>query len=72
MKTLYMKISKYNGYDDWYLPLVSQDGTWKEILDKIESALDDKYLDNESLVLGINFSMEIVDRQPEDLEDSFI
>ena len=71
MKKLYLKINEYNRFDDFYIPLSCKDDTWKEILDHIESSLDDKYLDNDKSILGIKFSMEVVDETPEDLDTDF-
>ena len=68
MKELYMKVSKHNGYDDCYLKLDPNDGSWKGILSNIEAILDDKYIHNDDEVLGIKFSMEIVDKVPRDVE----
>jgi len=70
-KKLYIKFMKYNGYDDFYTPLIIKDGTWKEILDQIENVMDDKYVDNDNQLLGMKVSFEIVDTLPQDIVDGF-
>lgn len=65
---LYLKVGEYNGYDDFYFQLNSKDKTWNSVLEKIESVLDDKYLDNGSKLEGIKVSVEIVTVMPDEVE----
>jgi hypothetical protein len=56
---LYLKVSKHNGYDDFYYRL-SDDKTWKEILGQIELVLDAKFFDNDEKLKGIKIECEVV------------
>ena len=71
MKSLYLRVGKYNGYDDFYFPLDEKERTWKEVLDKVESVLDERFIDNDNCLVGINLSIEIVDTLPADIDVEF-
>lgn len=70
-KILFLKLLDHKGYDEYYMPLDAKDKTWKSIMESIESALDDKFLDNDSNLEGISLTVEIVREDPDiiDIED---
>lgn len=70
MKKHYLKFENHNGYDDFYYPLPDSGSTWSEVLDLIESALDNQYLENGEKLAGISLNIEIVDSIPDDVEFS--
>lgn len=63
----YLNIKKINGFDDYYFPLDPENKTWSEVLDYLESALDDQYLKNDNKIEGIKLEFEIVSKAPEDM-----
>ena len=66
-KCLYLVLSPYKGYDDFYIPLSEKEKTWAEVLSNIEYALDDAYLEHDTIE-GISLSIKIVKDIPEDVE----
>lgn len=68
MNKLYLKFDGHAGFDDYFVPLENKEDTWSEILSVIEDILDNKYLDNDSKLLGLSLSFEIVNKIPDDLE----
>ena len=65
---MYLKIKDINKYDDYFYKLISEDDTWEEVIGYIESALDDKYLKNDSKIEGVKLELEIVSKVPDDVE----
>ena len=71
---MYLKIDDYNGYSSFYFPLedAAENGTWAEVLEHIEYALDDRFLalngPKEHSPVGVKLSVEIVAELPEDAE----
>lgn len=65
---MYLKLKEINGYDDYYYPLDPENETWAEVLGLLESALDDKYLKNDSNIDGVKLEIEIVSKMPDDVE----
>lgn len=65
---MFLKVNRYNGYDDWYYKLSKNKKTWEEVLGYIEQVLDGKFIDNNDELVGIKMSIEIVKDVPEDCE----
>ena len=67
---MYLKIenSKMNSSCDvFYHKINKKDKTWKSILSAFEDELEAHFVEN-GRVMGINFTVEIVNRPPEDTE----
>lgn len=72
MTGFYLKteISKIDSsYDTYYQPIDASDKTWKSTLEAIERELEAHFLENNTdSIVGIKFTLEIVDELPEDCE----
>lgn len=65
---IYLRIKEYNGYDDFYTPIDTSDKTWGSIMDRIESVLDDKWLDNDGKLEGLSLEIDFVTELPEGID----
>ena len=68
MKKLYMTVSNYMRYDTFMIPVNRKDKTWKSILGDIERVLDEKFLDNEGKLEGIDLEIKFEMANPSDNE----
>ena len=56
---LFLKIENFKGYDVYYQELEDTDN-WNDILDVIQSVLDEKFSNNNDSIIGLKLNCEIV------------
>ena len=62
-----LEVKNYCGYDTYRIPLEDKVGSWREVLDHIESVLDSQYCDLNKMV-GCKIEAEIIEMTQEDID----
>ena len=63
----FLKVSNYLGFTEYFIPLECTDPTWGEVLDYLESVLDDQYC-NTNTIVGCKVPAEIVEMTQDEYE----
>ena len=69
MSSLFVKVTPTanNNYDSFFYK-VKDSGTWSEVLDVIESELDDQFVLNNESTEGLKLTVELFKEVPHDVE----
>ena len=63
-----LKVTNYRNCDTYYIPLDDTDNTWREVLDYIESVLDDQFCKLKTMV-GCKIDATIVEMTQAEVDE---